>query len=583
MPAAKAASKKIAIYGIEVDADTDMAALELNAYRDNWTVAEGALGAEAHFKKAWRHFWPKDQWSDWSEMIVWAWCNYRYISAIGHQRGGKTRTLAYCAYLDYIAHPWQTLTSLTTVTFEGLKLRMWAELLTAIDTSVRPQPMHVRSTTNEMRVICSQKGPDGGPTDRYQIEGIATARTHDAAGRIKGKHAPRRRIIIDEAEDVPDAIYDVLPNPMSAPDAKAVFLCNPIEKISKMGAMCEPKNGWGTIGDSDLFWETKGGGICLHFDGLQSPNMKAGRTVFPYLLTKESVEEVRGKYGEDSAQWWSLIRGWFVPDGVAGKIFPSSVILKGREVLSFDFPPAACASLDPAFEHDACVLHLGQSGRLRGGRLAINCTETRVLKTVVSTSSEPKDYQIAHQVMKICQQNGVQPDHFIMDRSGGGRGTFAILQKEWSPDVQGIDYGGAATDRILVHGETQKCCDIYQYFVTELWFRARVFIEHGLLGGLQNLDSLTEDDLNSRRYTLKKVTRGTVQVAEQKTEVKSRLGRSPDWGDAFVQFAELLVRLGGLPGAGPGWFEERLRWGKQKERAKKANAVYGDVKEFSYY
>jgi hypothetical protein len=41
---------------------------------------------------------------------------------------------------------------------------------------------------------------------------------------------------------------------------------------------------------------------------------------------------------------------------------------------------------------------------------------------------------------------------------------------------------------------------------------------------------------------------GKRMVAETKKELKARIGRSPDHGDAFCQFAELMVRKGLLGG-----------------------------------
>jgi hypothetical protein len=175
-----------------------------------------------------------------------------------------------------------------------------------------------------------------------------------------------------------------------------------------------------------------------------------------------------------------------------------------------------------------------------------------------------------------------------MDITGNARGVFAILQKEWSRNVQGIEYGGAATDRPLRADDNRKCNEIYQWFITELYFRASEFAKAGLLGGLANLDRRTIDDLSARRYELKQGTKGVLMVAETKKEVKKRLGRSPDFGDAFVQFGELLIRLGTSPGGGMAMRLAKSRiansaWQRAKERALKVNGVYNEAKEFTYH
>lgn len=567
------------VYGFDVPVGTPMFAMELKCYRENVTPDQGGLGAEQHFKNAWRMMWPEYEWSDWVEMLVSAWCNEKWISVIGHQRASKTFSTAHAAVLDYNAQPFETLTSLTTVTFEGLKLRMWADVLRAWETAQIKQPFQIRSSTNEMRVYPSSSSKES--SEKYQMHGMAVNHTKDAEGRIRGGHAPRRRILLDEAQDIAASIYEAMINPMSAPDAKCVMLSNPVEKISKFGEWCEPEGGWSSVNDTDLFWRTKKGGICLHFDGLQSPNFTQNKKIFTGLLTPANAEDVKRIHGEDSVQWWALIRGWFPPDGLVSRIFPSQVIEKAKPDIIFDFATEACATLDPAFENDACALHNGQKGKLRDGRMAINGTDSETIKLKLGPNEEPKDYQIAHRVMEICKERGVKPENFIMDKSGGGRGVYAILQKEWSPLVHGIDYGGAATDRPLRSDESEKCSDIYQYFVSEIWFRCSACCEDGILGGLKNLNPKTIEDLYSRRYSVKKTTRGTVQIAEQKDEMKKRLGRSPDDGDSFCGFGELLIREGHGPGRAKK-IASGGKWQRAKVRAIAASRRYAEATEFSH-
>jgi hypothetical protein len=557
--------------------------VEIDCYRDAWPVEKGGLGREGHFRNAFKLVWPKYEWNEWVDLMIWAFCNYKISAVIGHERASKTFTCGHLAYLDYVCEPTKTLTSIATVTFEGLKLRMWSDILQAIETAQIPCPFTIRSTTNECRVFPTEAKGDAG--EKWQIHGMAVTRTQDAPGRIRGGHAERRRIWLDEAQDMPDVIYDAMINPLSAPDARAMFLSNPVEKVSRFGDWCEPVGGWGSVDETDKHWETKKGGICLHFDGLQSANMRAGRTIFPYMLRQENIDDIEKAHGKDSVQWWALVRGWFPPDGVVAKMFPASVLEKAKPPIIFEFAPQMCASLDPAFEFDTCAMQFGQLGMPIFGtrQYKINCTETLVCKIDVGTSSEPKDYQVAHWVMAECKRRGVLSQHFIMDCTGGGRGVLAILQKEWSRDVRWINYGGASTDRPLRGDDNRKCNEIYQWFVTELWGRASECCRAGLIGGLCNLDPRTTDDLSTRRYAIKQGTKGSLMVAETKKEVKARLGRSPDFGDAFVQFGELLIQLGTIPGGGMGAkLAAGHLWTRARERAKRANAVYSDEKAYAY-
>lgn len=582
------------VYGFRVPVGTPMLAMELKCYRENITPAEGGLGAEQHLKNAWAMVWPKYEWSDWVEMLVHFWCKEKWIWVIGHQRASKTFTTAHIAYLDYYASPHNTLTSMATVTFAGLRVRMWSDLMHAMSTASIPQPFGVRNTTNEMRVFPQTSGNE--LSEKFQIRGMAVGKTADAEGRIKGSHAPRVRLLLDECEDIDAVIYDAMGNPMSAMDteetevtprivgaAKCVGLANPMEKISRFGTQCEPEGGWTTVTDTDLHWKTKMGGVCIHFDGLQSPNFKQTARVFTGLLRPENAEEVKKRgLGAETVEWWSKIRGWFPPDGMVSRIFPTQIIEKAKPDIIFDFPTEPCMTLDPAFGGDDCVVHFGQKGKLRDGRMAINATGSQVLKFSVGETAELVDHQITAKVIELCKSRGVKPSNFIMDRSGGGRGVFANIHKQWSPEIHGIDYGGSATERPIRSDEDDKCCDIYEKFVTELWYRGRESIADGLLGGLGSLNPKTVDDLFARRFFTKEVTQGTVTVAEPKKEMKARLGRSPDFGDAFVQFGELLIREGHGPGRLKPKATAGTRWQRQRARAVAAGKRYAEATEFRH-
>lgn len=491
----------------------------------------------------------------------------------------NTFTSSHIAWLDYSANPFETLTSLMTVTFEGLKIRMWSDLMRAHETSVCRQPFTIRNTTNELRVFPQEVSRESG--EKYQIKGLSLDRGKDAPGKVKGAHAPRVRLFIDEAENVPGVIYEAIDNPMSAPDAKAMMLFNPLLWTSPAGKMTIPKNGLSSISANDLFWETKLG-ICLHFDGLQSPNIVQSKRIFTGLLTQAGIDAVREKHGENSVAWWSRVRGFPPPDGMVSQIFPSQIIEKAKPEIIFDFPTEACLTLDPAFGGDNCVVIFGQKGKLRDGRMAITATGSEVIKVTVGENTSIVDQQITARVISLCKAQGVKPSNFIMDRSGPGRTIFNALYKEWSPEIHGVDYGGSATDRPVRSDEKELASDVYERFTTELWYRARESISDGILGGLSKVDERAIEELSCRLYETVEKTDGTFIVAETKTEMKKRLGHSPDFADAFVQFAELLIREGHGPGRLKPQAGISTRWQRSRMRAIQAGKRYEEKREFQY-
>lgn len=577
-------AKGVTKYGIDFGLGPNVNALsiELACYRDPQDFKTGKP-REFHLKEAFKLCWPNYQWNEWCELLTWAWCNFRFVTVIGHTRASKTWHAAHLVLIDFLAADFKTSTTLTTTQFAALKTRLWGDLLRAIE-GMNPvvqkaflSRYKITNSTNEMRLSINDPSVIG--LDKFIIQGVATDRGDTSAGKLRGLNTDRRRIVGDEASDIADSIFLALTHADGSPDFIGLLLTNPVEKQSALGDHCQPEGGWGSITDTDLFWRTKKtGGICLHFDGLQSPNIKAGNdNAYPYLITQRYIDNVRKDDGEGSLRWWMLVRGFFPPDGLVAKIWTSSDIESAKANVEFDFQPEPCATLDPAFESDDCVLHYGEMGRLRNGKPCTRATESETLKLTVGPKEIPKDYQVARQVMERCKRRGIKPENFIMDETGNARGVLAILRMEWSPKVQGISYGGEATERPLRLDDAMKANERVRYFVSELWFRAAYLARDGMLCGLNNVDPKTIVDLSVRRYEMK----NGLMIAHSKVLVKEVLGRSPDNGDAFCQFGELMVRkglLGEVLAAG-----KSLGWSGIKKLAQRASLRFSEKKEHAWH
>ena len=571
-------------YGIDFGdgPEVNPLSIELRCYRDRLKTGHPR---EYHLRNAFNFVWPKYQWNEWCELMTWAWCNYRIVCIIGHSRASKTYHMAHLALLDYLGGAPMTATTMTTTKFDALKTRMWGDMMRAIENIENPvlqrviqNVFKITNTSNEMK-FASASASHGD--DKFMIQGVATDSADKTAGKIRGQHADRRRILVDEAQDVATGIYSAFANATSSPDFTGVLLSNPVEKLSEFGNWCKPKGGWGNVHDTQIVWETETpGGVCLHFDGLQSPNIKAGKTLFPFLLTQEYVDFIRAKYGEGSLEWWMYIRGFFPPDGTVSRVWPSGTIEKAQKAEEFDYPPQAVASLDPAYEHDDCVLTIGLLGRLRNSRPCIRTTAQYKIKTKEGPEHPLKDRQIADQVKKLCIEAGVAPENYIQDTTGNGRSVYALLHEGWSPKIHKLEYGGAATNRPLRLNDAKPADEQVKYFVSELWFRASYLAADGMICGLANLDSKTIDDLTTRRYTIKQDGERKVMIVESKDEMKKRLGRSPDYGDSVCQFGELMVRKG-LLGEIAGTKLGTTRWDAYRKLAQRAAARYSEARKLT--
>lgn len=565
------------------------AMVELCCYAQARSADQGGLGQQGHLRNAMIALWPNiyagevepgvPRWRDDLELLTWAWCKYRVISVIGHASAAKTHTFGHIAAASFIADPQNSIITLTSTHLPGLRKRLWADTISAIRTA-QIAPNALGGLLFDVRNHDMTVRPAGTKEDKYVIEGIATDRGQDAVEKIQGTHSRKRRyVVIDEAQGTPSAIFEAAANLMTDPDFRMAQLANPTRRYSEFGTWCEPQNGWGHIDpDIDQFWETKRGGVCIRLDGLKSANIKHGKTVFPFLIRQDYLDSVAKAFGEGSPRWWTFVRGWFAPEGLFGVIFPSSILNKAEKKLEYQMKPVRVAALDPAFEGgDQCALAIAEYGSANGSGFAMNMVMSMPVKVAVTDKSEPLDYLIANEVRRICTKYEVKPENFIMDVTGAGRGVAAILEKEWSPEINRCNFGGGATERRLKKADLENCTELFDRFVSELWWAGRAWMEEGLVGGLNEDFKLLRDQLIARQYETVKDKKIRI---ETKKEMKERLGYSPDEADAFVMLVELLRRKGGVAGvAGAGVNGSRDT--RIQKRAVRYSNVMNPDREFS--
>ncbi len=155
----------------------------------------------------------------------------------------------------------------------------------------------------EIHVIHSRaKYPLGGKLLQTQLEidkqWFALGLSTDKPERFQGYHAENILLIVDEASGVDQYIFDAAEGLLTSPGAKLLLIGNPTQLSGEFyNAFRSP-----------LYHK-------VHIGAFDSPNVKAGKVVRPYLVTKEWVEEKRIQWGEDSPLWYSRVLGEFPEQG----------------------------------------------------------------------------------------------------------------------------------------------------------------------------------------------------------------------------------------------------------------------------
>jgi hypothetical protein len=113
-----------------------------------------------------------------------------------------------------------------------------------------------------------------------------------------------------------------------------------------------------------------------------------------------------------------------------------------------------------------------------------------------------------------------------------------------------VSFAGAASERPASVSDPTKACNRYKNRVSELWWSGKELLRQNQLKGL---DPETIKEMTARSYTTHKTTKneeGLLFEVESKKDMKTRIGFSPDLGDAaFVLIEVARERMGFSPAA----------------------------------
>ena len=347
-------------------------------------------------------------------------------------------------------------------------------------------------------------------------------------------------VIVDEMPYTPEAIVEACVNlETGAKSFQFIGLGNADDMLDPHGRMSEPIGGWDSVDVESTEWKTRRG-VCIHLDGLKSPNITNKEAKYPGLLTQADIDTTTSVYGVDSPQFWQMRRGFWAPEGITKTVLSMPMILRSSafEDCSFDQEVIPVAGLDPAFEgDDRCVLRFAKCGKV-DGKMTLRL-ERKVYIKVKVKPDDPSHYQIVRQVKEACKNEGVKPYYFGLDSTGEGGGLASIFQREWSREILMVEFGGRPSGTPVSDTNPKRCDEEYDRKVTELWFFFRILLLNGQIRGL---DPESAMEFCRRWWQM----RGPYISLETKAKMKDRTRRSPDLADADVVTARVANARCGL-------------------------------------
>jgi hypothetical protein len=533
---------KLQTYGLDFSKHPAITQLEIELLMvgDADPARISGISRGQHIKHVIAMLWPETirSWNDWNELALWAWTNYREIGVTGCAAAGKTYTFTLLSLVEYLAKPMATRVALTSTTVPSLRGRIWSEMMKFVRPAV---PLFGLNVVDSQTKIQFQRGDDRSSIIALAVDSGAV---EQAVGKLQGVHLSRMVIMVDEAAQTNPAVFSARANLEVGTDFyHFIAIANASSMFDPHGLFCEPRMGWGSINDDDEHWETKSG-VCVRFDGLKSPNVKAGRIVYPYLFSQDNVEIIRKNFGEGSLEWNSYCRGMWSRSGARNTILDSAMITDGKsreKVIWAGGGIKTIAALDPAFttDGDDCILRFGKVGKADDNQVMLELTEI-VRLNLMDDPNYPLFYQVADQTISELQKRGVRPEDFALDATGAGAGIADIISQRWQTGFVRVSFGGSATDSAVSVEDPRPAKSVYSNRVTQLWSQIKVIV---MAGRMRGLDDQTARELCARIYSLK----NEKTLLESKKDLKKRTkGNSPDRADALALLVELFVTQNGL-------------------------------------
>jgi hypothetical protein len=531
-------SDKRLTYGINFPPELSQLEIELYCFKTNWPSEKGGLGAYRHYRNALKMIWPNiesHEWMSWGHQSL---CEHTVNAWIGCAAAGKTFSAGVFAMMFWACDPLETAVILTSTTGKMVRKRIWP-VIQELFHGVKGFPGNLVDSKTTLQ---AQKGDDKHGIFALAVREGSTSR---AVADIQGLHAKRILLIIDEATDTPEAVFEAIANlRKGCIDFRLLVIGNPVSHLDPHGLICTPKDGWGSISVDDEEWETEGvskweiePGICLHFDGTKSPNITAGETKYPYLISARDIEGAeRREGGTDSIGYWKYTRGFYAPDGTCKTVMSEAMIEQCDARGSFHFVSkrTKIAGVDPAYGGDRCILRFADIGDLEDGRMGIQLGK-RI--EIPIKQGKDKHYQIVERVKHECEKEGVPPERLGIDATGEGGGTAEILVREFGQGVHFVEFGGSPSDLPVSVEDPRPANEVYDRKVTELWYVCRRLVQAGLLKGMLDKEII---EFTHREFTDEK----RKIVLDRKDECRSKIGRSPDDADAVAVVVDVARRLG---------------------------------------
>lgn len=482
-----------------------------------------------------------------------------------HHNSGKTHEASWSKLCEYFCFPDETCVLVSSTDIRGLKLRVWGEISKLWSEAIQQFDFLPGHMLDSKMAITTDSLEDGDFNDRQirdfrkGIIGIPTMSNGKFVGLSKwlGIKQKRVRLVADEAQLMGSGFLSAFSNLNKNEDFRAIVLGNPNEMLDPLGKAAEPLDGWDAHmqPEKTSTWKTRFmNGICVNLIGTDSPNFDFPPnkpTRFKYLISKEKIAETLSFFPKESFEYYGQCVGSMRIGTLSRRVLTRVLCTKNhaleRDVNWENVNRTKIYAVDAAYGGDRCVGGWGEFGRSVGGKVILLIHDPVIIPVTPSPDMEA-EYQIAMFVKKECESSGIPPENFFYDSTGrGSLGT--ALARIWSAQTNPVESGGVPSERVVsldhyINDPKTKirrlklCSEHYVKRVTEHWFSVRYTVE------AEQLRGMPEDVMEE--FSLREWNRSNndkIEI-ETKSDMKERIGRSPDLADWLSILVEGARRRG---------------------------------------
>lgn len=484
-------------------------------------------------------------WNPWTETIlrecIGDWRKKKFNGFAGCSSSGKSDAVALYGLMEYWARPSETFFLVMSTTKLSARMRIWKSI-TQLWGQAEMKGIPGKLIDSDGYI----KGVDQtGKLSRNSGIVLMAAGNSDAEQACKdllGIKNPNVIIAADEFNELGEGILKTAFENMTSNDRlNFAAMANPDKLTDPFGELCEPLHGWKSITEENESWNTKYG-RCIRFNAEKSPRIvQPDGHRFHWQPDQEYCDRIAAsRGGTKSRGYYRFVKAFWCPDGSANSIYSEVEFMNGCSLdmtePRWDGEPAILSSIDPSFSRggDRSQSSIAKLGTVEG-RSHLHICHYQTITDDIQDKSTPLTHQVVRGWRNMSSDWGVKPTRAIMDNTGAGIPFGHVVDLEWSPAIQKVNFQGKASDRTIVfRGEDCK----YYNKNSELWIQPKEFIRSNQISGISKelMAELVEREYHEREGR-------TVRV-ESKEDAKKRLHRSPDLADAFLLLVEKAITMG---------------------------------------